>query len=246
MDQVTLSGVLSYVGIVFEAGLLVVLLRRRLAVNLWEVSVYLLTALGVGAARSYALERYGFASSQYSNCYWTTDLLLVLAAFVLVVSFFRRACSENPEMWRYIGFLLGTVLVAIAGVSYFSLSSHKGGFLSLFIVEFSQNLYFASLVLTTLLYLMTLKMAVADERLGLLVSGLGIEFAGPAAGLALTYLTRGAEVAHVVGVYFFPLCDVGMILTWFYAISRVPSPATVPRRKVMAGHALAEGSVPHV
>jgi len=130
---------------------------------------------------------------------------------------------ENVRM------LLGGVLVSIAAISYFSLANHSDKLFSSFTVEFSQNLYFACLVLTTLLYLMTLKMEIADERLGMLVCGLGIEFAGPAAGLALVFLSRQPELMRVVGVYFFPLCDIGMILTWFYAITRVPGKASVLR-----------------
>jgi hypothetical protein len=243
MDQVTLSSVLSYAGTLFGAGLLIVLLSRRLAVDLWEISVYLLTALSVGAVRSYTLARYGFASHQYGTCYWTTDLVLVLAAFVLVVSFFRRACSENAELWQFVKLLLGAVLIAIAAVSYFSLARHEGEIFSSFIIEFSQNLYFASLVLTTLLYLMTLRMEIADERLGLLVCGLGIEFAGPAAGLALVHLTSIPEITRVIGIYFVPLCDAGMILTWFYAISRVPGPAKAPRSRVEPVPAFARGNL---
>lgn len=232
MSAITASNLLSYAGYILEAGLLVYLLAHGHAKRLWELVFYLLMSLSVIAARSYTLHHYGLDSSQYWNCYWTTDLLLVLAAFVVVASFFRRACSENGEMWQFVRLLLGTVLVAITIVSFFSLSSHKDKVFSLFIVQFSQNLYFASLVLTTLLYLMTLKMEVADERLGMLVCGLGIEFAGPAAGLALFYLARGAELSRLVGVYFFPLCDIGMILTWFYAVSRVPDLAKVPRPSV--------------
>lgn len=245
MDHVTLSTAIGYSGTVFEVGLLVVMLWRGLAVSLWEVTAYLVTAVGVGAARLYALATYGFASSQYGNCYWTTDLLLVLVAFILVVSFFRRACSGKPEMWQHVRMLLGAVLVAIAAISYFSLASHSDRVFSSFTVEFSQNLYFACLVLTTLLYLMTLKMDIADERLGMLVCGLGIEFAGPAAGLALVFLTRGSELSRVIGVYFFPLCDIGMILTWFYAITRVPGRLKVPRRADQPAHAFAETTFSH-
>jgi len=245
MSGIFASGVLSYAGCILEAVLLVYLLARGHAKRLWELVFYLTMSLGVIAARSYTLHRYGLASSQYGNCYWTTDLLLVLAAFVLVASFFRRACSENPEMWQHVRLLLGTVFVSIAAISYFSLASHQDKIFTFFIVEFSQNLYFASLVLTTLLYLMTLKMEVSDERLGMLVCGLGIEFAGPAAVLALTFLTKGSEVARVVDAFFFPLCDIGMILTWFYAISRVPGLAKVPRRGVQAGRVFAEGNVSH-
>jgi len=248
MSAITASNLLSYAGYILEAGLLVYLLVHGHAKRLWELVFYLLMSLSVIAARSYTLHHYGLGSSQYWNCYWTTDLLLVLAAFVVVASFFRRACSENPEMWQFVRLLLGTVLVAITIVSFFSLSSHKDKVFSLFIVQFSQNLYFASLVLTTLLYLMTLKMEVADERLGMLVCGLGIEFAGPAAGLALFYLARGAELSRLVGVYFFPLCDIGMILTWFYAVSRVPDLAKVPRPtvgRVDGTPAYARGNISH-
>jgi hypothetical protein len=245
MSGITASDLLSYAGYILEAGLLVYLLARGHAKPLWELVFYLAMSLGVGVTRAYTLATYGLSSSQYGNFYWTTDLLLVLAAFVLVASFFRRACSQNQEMWQFVRLLLGAVLVSIAAVSYFSLSSHQGKLFSFFIVEFSQNLYFASLVLTTLLYLMTLKMDIADERLGMLVCGLGIEFAGPAAGLALIFLTGGSEISRVIGVYFFPLCDMGMILTWFYAISRVPGLEKVTRRVVGAAPAYAEGNISH-
>jgi hypothetical protein len=245
MSGITASNLLSYAGYILEAGLLVYLLANGHAKRLWELVFYLLMSLSVIAARSYTLHHCGLDSSQYWNCYWTTDLLLVLAAFVVVASFFRRACSQNSEMWQFVRLLLGTVLVAITIVSFFSLSSHKDKVFSVFIVQFSQNLYFASLVLTTLLYLMTVKMEVADERLGMLVCGLGIEFAGPAAGLALFYLARGAELSRLVGVYFFPLCDIGMILTWFYAVSRVPDLVEAPRPRMDATPAFARGNISH-
>ena len=237
------SYVLSYAGYILEAGLLVYLVARGHSRRLWELVFYLSMSLGVGAARTYTLHHYGFASAQYGSCYWTTDLLLVLAAFVLVGSFFRRACSHNAEMWQFVRLLLGAVLIGITAISYFSLASHHDKFFSFFIVQFSQNLYFASLVLTTLLYLMTLRMEIADERLGMLVCGLGIEFAGPAAVLALTFLTKGSETARVVDAFIFPLCDIGMILTWFYATARVPGVANVSRRKVEAIPAYARGHI---
>jgi uncharacterized membrane protein len=235
--------IISYSGYILEIALLVYLVARGYGKRHWEVVLYLGASVLLNFGRFYALHRYGLSSRQYSLWYWATDLGLVLAAFVLISSFFRRACSESPQMWQYVRFLLGTVLVAIALLSFFSLSSHKDKFFSFFIVEFSQNLYFASLVLTTLLYLMTLRMEVADDRLGMLVCGLGIDFAGPAAGLALTYLTRGNEIARTVGVYFFPLCDIGMILTWFYAISRVPGVEKAPVSRLKPAPVFAEGNV---
>ncbi len=238
MDQVTLSSILTFIGTVLEAGLLIVIVGRHMVKGLWGVVVYLLATVSVGVTRSYVVQRYGVASSQYGNCYWTTDLLLVLAVFVLVTSFFRRACSEKPEMWRHIRLLLWAVFVLMAGMSGYSLSDHRGPIFSIFIIEFSQNLYFACLVLTTLLYMLILKTEISDERLGFLVCGLGIEFAGPTAGIALVYLSRG-DLAHLIGGFLVPLCDMGMIFTWLYAISRVPEtagtrPAAPQPRRVFA------------
>lgn len=244
MDGKFIVDAFSYTGYVLEVALLVYLVARGYTKRLLEVVFYLITSLGVIGARSYTLYRYGLSSHQYGACYWATDLLLVLAAFVVVGSFFWRALSENKEMWRQVRMLLGVVFAGIAVISFVSLSGHNDRIFSFFIVEFSQNLYFACLVLTTLLYLMTLKMAMADDRLGLLVCGLGIEFAGPAACLAFYYLT-GGDLGRSLGVYLFPLFDIGMILTWFYAVSRVPEPAKIRQTAVQARHAFADGSVSH-
>jgi hypothetical protein len=243
MSGIIISYVLSYGVCVVEAGLFVYLVARGHAKRFWELVFYLAISLGVGVSRTYTLHFYGFGSSQYGYCYWTTDLLLVLAAFVLVVSFFRRACFTNREMWQFVRMLLTAVIVAIAVISYFSLASHNDNFFSFFIIEFSQNLYFASLVLTTLLYLMTLKMEISDERLGMIVCGLGIEFAGPAASLALFYLTNGGWISRYISVYSIPLCDIGMILTWFYAISRVSGAAKAPSHRVGTAPAFARGTI---
>jgi hypothetical protein len=232
---------LGYAGYVLEAGLLVYLLQKGYAKRLWEVAFYLAASLGLNGTRYYTLHLYGFASRQYGYCYWTTDFLLVLVAFIVITSFFRRACSENQEMWRHVRLLLVAVLIGVFSVSVVSLSHHTSGIFTLFIVEFQQNLYFACLVLNTLLYLLVLKMAVADDRLALLSCGLGIQFAGPAACLALYYLT-GNELGHLIGLYLVPLCDIGMILTWFYAIGRVPRAATAVRR-ARPEHVAAEGAL---
>ena len=100
MDDKIFISLLSYAGYLLEAGLLAYLIYRGHARRLWEVVFYLVTSLGVIGARSYTLHSYGLDSRQYGYCYWTTDLLLVLAAFVVVSAFFRRACSHNEKMWE--------------------------------------------------------------------------------------------------------------------------------------------------
>jgi hypothetical protein len=243
-DKVLISS-LSYVGTLLEAGLLVYILERKYARRVWEVVFYLVASLGVNVARYYALYRFGLSSPQYGYVYWTTDLLLVLAAFIVVSAFFRRACSENEKMWPHVRLLLITVLILVLGVSCLSLSHHSGQIFTFFIIQFQQNLYFACLVLNTLLYLLVVKMEVADERLGILVCGLGIQFAGPAACLALLYLTQGNAISTILTVLLLPMCDVGMSLTWLYGVARVPSKRAVPR-SIRTGNAFADESISRV
>jgi hypothetical protein len=68
----------------------------------------------------------------------------------------------------------------------------------------------------------------ADSELGLLVCGMGLQFAGPAASFALRHLTLGlgltADLVHFVG----PLCTLGMLSTWFYALALKPKTSRVP------------------
>ena len=89
--------------------------------------------------------------------------------------------------------------------SYWSSASHAfyspaitATSFTLFIIEFNQNLYFTCLVLNTLLYILLQQIDSADDELGLLVCGVGIQFAGPAATLALLTLTTGEHFAHIL------------------------------------------------
>src|SRR5215472_9227584 len=102
MSSIQISDLLGYGSCILEAVLLVYLLVRGYAKPLWELVLYLAMSVGVAGSRSVTLAKYGLTSPQYGNCYWTTDLLLVLAAYVLIASFFRRACSHNQEMWQFV------------------------------------------------------------------------------------------------------------------------------------------------
>jgi len=221
--------VLQYTTYLLEAGLLAYLLLRRRAGRLSALTVYVGLLLAVDAiSRPYFLYRFGFASPQYASFFWLTDVLLVLAAFGLIAAFFRRACAREHQLWRHIRLLLTVVLILVAGVSWFSLSQYYNQLFTQFIIEFQQNLYFTCLVLNTLLFLLIQKLALADGELTLLVSGLGIQFAGPAGNFALVHLTAGSGFGNVLYTYLGPLCTLGMLSTWFVAVARVPRTVRVP------------------
>ena len=224
----------QYGGYLLEALLLWFLLWRAQSRRLAGLAIYIGLLLGVdGLARPYVLYAYGFRSHEYTATFWLTDVLLQLAAFLLVCSFFRVACAGQEEkMWQFVRLLLIFVFIIVLGISLISLSQNYSQLFTRFMIEFEQNLYFTCLVLTTLLYLLMQQTESADEQLGLLVCGMGIQFAGPAASLALRYLTPGQPYSESLVKLIMPLCTFGMLLIWLYAITRVlKSPVMAARAK---------------
>lgn len=195
--------------------------KRQTGVFVYVASLLLIDGMG----RSYVLHRYGLASREYWYFFWLTDVLLALAAFLLVCSFFRRACAQEERMWRFLRLLLVFVFILVFGISSFSLSRNFSTLVTRFVVEFQQNLYFTCLVLNTLLYVLMQQIHSTDDELGLLVCGVGIQFAGPAAGLALVRLTLGEAYSESLLKIILQLCTLGMLLIWFHAFARVPKVA---------------------
>src|SRR5271157_5504424 len=153
MDSGIVSYGFQYVGILIEAGLVIFVARSSHRNRLASVFLYLSCLLASDLARAYALRVYGLASRQYFYIYWSTDFLLVASAFLLVCLFFRRACLHQDKMWRFARLLLVFVFVLVLAISGLIFSRNYSHLCLQFITEFNQNLYFACLVLNTLLYL---------------------------------------------------------------------------------------------
>ncbi|MGA2984617.1 MAG: hypothetical protein ABSG32_12435 [Terriglobia bacterium] len=230
-DKLLVYG-LEYVGCGMEAFILLLLAaqgrwRRLKGLCLYVAGLFLLDGLGRMAALNY----FGSMSRQYAYFYWLTDVALALGAFLLTCGFFRRACNQEERLWRFVRLLLVFVFVLAVAISALDLTRHYTQLYTGFIVEFSQNLYFSCLVLNTMLYVMIQQLAIDDEELGLLVCGMGLQFAGEAAGLALLHLTSGEHMARLVFSFLNPACTLGMFLTWVYAIVKTPEALSV-RSKV--------------
>jgi hypothetical protein len=210
---------LQYTGYALEVGLFVLLLRAGQWKRLWGVSVYLVSLVAVDIlARPYFLHHYGLSSNPYGYCFWLTDVLLALEAFGLLCIFFRRACTK--EMWHFLRLFLALVFVLVAAISCLYISHNYDGLLHNFIYTLEQNLFFTCLVLNTLLYIKLQYAGSSDEQLGMLVCGMGIQFAGPTAGLALVHITSAPRLFDHVG----PVCTLATLLIWIYALRRFPTP----------------------
>jgi membrane-associated HD superfamily phosphohydrolase len=235
MHGTIVSSGLQYLGYLIEAGLVCYLVWRSKWKSLRAVTFYLASFLAAELIRASVLNRYGLTSRQYLYVYWSTDFLLLISAFVLVCLFFRRACRNEEKMWRFARLLLALVFVLVVGISSLCFSRNYSNLLAHFIVEFNQNLYFTCLVLNTLLYLLLQYTESTDDQLQLLVCGVGIQYAGPAAALALVHLTTGQGFAKSLFYFTIPLCTLGMLLVWAYAIIHVKDNVIkVTRREIPA------------
>jgi membrane-associated HD superfamily phosphohydrolase len=233
MDRNLLSYGLQYACYLIEAGLVFYLARSRQQRKQGSVVFYLCSLLAADVTRACVLHAYGLTSRRYFYVYWSTDFLLVVSAFLLVCFLFRRACREEEKMWRFARLLLLFVFILVVGISGLIFSHHYSSLFPYFVFEFNQNLYFSCLVLNTLLYLLLQQIESADDQLGLLVCGVGIQFAGPAATLALVHLTTAGPFAQALNSFSMPVCTLGMLLVWAYAIVHVKGKATaVTRRKL--------------
>jgi hypothetical protein len=231
------SGIVSY-GLQYgcyliEAGLIILVAQSSYRKRPVSITLYLSCLLAAGLARSLTLQRYGLHSAQYINTYWATDFPVVISAFILVCLFFRRACLHEERIWRFVRLLLFFIFIVVTGISGLSFSHNFSHLFTFsFVSEFNQNLYFTCLVLNTLLYILLQQINSADDQLGLLVCGVGIQFAGPAATLALIHLTTNESFARSLGSLAMRLCTLGMLLVWAYAIVRVRDTASeVARQK---------------
>jgi hypothetical protein len=198
--------------------------RRLKALSLYVAVLFLLD----GVARPAVCNYFGQKSPTYLSFWWLTDVVLALGAFLLICSFFRRACAQEEKLWRFVRLLLVFVIILVPVISAASIhgnANHNdaGGFT----VEIGQNLFFTCLVLNTLLYIMIQQFAIEDEELTLLVGGIGIQFAGEAAFLALCNLLPAQSRFAVTLAGFSPICTLGMLLTWAYAISKTPQEVPV-------------------
>jgi hypothetical protein len=232
--------VLSY-GIKFgvltlEVALLVIALRQWPWRPGGGLCAYIGCLLAAEVARPAVRYIYGYTSLQFAYFYWLTDVALALGAFVLICIFFHRACTHEPRMWCFLRVLLVFVFFLVLGISSLTLFRNYSQIYTHFIIEFEQNLYFTCLVLNTLLYILLQQIESTDDQLGLLVCGLGIQFAGPAASFALVHLRLGQHYSNSLLLrLIMPLGTLAMLLTWFYATARVPKTQVAGAEKSGSG-----------
>ena len=199
--------------------------RRYLYLN-----VYTAAMVGCDVGRTLSLRAFGLKSIEYFLAYYLTDFLLVVLLYMAILSVFDIVLQDSPfRAQARLAFIFFFAIVA--GVSYAFVSNSRSLFngRSILILEFQQNMYFASVVLTALMCISLVYLRVQDPQLRMVVGALGVMGALQAAQFAFSnllpkeFFKPAWEVIKFVG----PVATVTMLAMWCYALTRVKAAARV-------------------
>jgi hypothetical protein len=209
------------VGSLFEVAVVVCALktgsfRRYLLLNLYMAGLVCVEPL-----RFRIVSQYGLSSPQYQYFYYYSDAVLTIFLYFALCTLYSHVFSEMKAE-RLVKF--GAILL-LAGTALFSYSVIKQSsprFVTHFVVELSQNLYFVGLVLTYVLWGAILKLRETRTRLIQLVLSLGVYFSLLAANYAVRNLYPSLSSVFIPLVQIF---GIFLPMAWAYAFWRLPEEA---------------------
>ncbi len=212
---------------VLEVAVLVCAIRAKVFFRYLPLSLYMTASAASDILRFRILYHYGYTSKEYFYFYYYSDALLTVALYLALISLFVHVFKEM-DAEKYVIFGACFLLSATALFSYLVIAQSQARFLSQFVVELSQNLYFVGLVLTYVLWGAILKLRETRSQLIQLVLALGVYFSLFAANYAVRNLYPGSiSLSAALDQLFGCLLP----LAWAYAFWRIPKDARlVPAR----------------
>jgi hypothetical protein len=216
-----LVSIIWVIGLLSEAAVLVCAYKKRALRRYFFLNLYMAGVLVVELARYKVLSQYGVSSLEYRYCYYYSDAILTIFLYFALTTLYAHVFSEmKAERYVKMGALL--LLGGTAAFSGAVVLQSSAKFVTHFVFELSQNLYFVGLVLTYVLWGAILKLRETRTRLIQLVLSLGVYFSLLAANYAIRNLVP--SLSHV----YLPLAQVfGIFLpiAWAYAFWRLPEEA---------------------
>jgi len=181
-----IDNVIPFLGCLLQLSVVVCSLYRREFLRYFFLNVYMLASASVCWGLFYCMEKFGIRSQQYFYAYYTSDLLLCVAMYSVVIHLYWHALGDTNAK-RYIrgGAILLLGLTCL--FSFLVVRRSEGTLTARFVAELEQNLNFVGVVLTYMLWGAILKRRETRARLVQLVLTLGIYFSA----IAAAYAVRG-------------------------------------------------------
>jgi len=209
------------VSCLLEAGVVVCAIKKKALRPYLFLNLYMAAELFASVSRYNILHQYGLMSLQYRYFYYYSDALLTIFLYLALTSLFSSVFSEMHAE-KHVRFGAVFLLCGTAAFSYAVVYQSQARFLTNFVNELSQNLYFVGLVLTYVLWAAVLKLRETRTRLIQLILSLGVYFSLFAANYALgnLYPSAGSVLQFLP-----PLFGCFLPAAWAYAFWRIPEDA---------------------
>ena len=211
-----------------EICCVVCLLKKRGFSRHFTILLYLCASIAVGVGRYSVMGTSGYSSGAYYYFYYYSDALLTICLYFVLMSMYSHVFSEMgvTKLLRGGAMLL---LASTVWISYHMVATSSEKFVTQFVIELSQNLYFVGVVLTYLLWGAMMKLRENRTHLMQLVLSMGVYFSAFAGSYALYNMYPNALVWR----YFPHLMALWLPLSWAYTFMKVPEDARIATARVL-------------
>ena len=211
-----------------EICCVVCLLKKRGFSRHFTILLYLCASIAVGVGRYSVMGTSGYSSGAYYYFYYYSDALLTICLYFVLMSMYSHVFSEMgvTKLLRGGAMLL---LASTVWISYHMVATSSEKFVTQFVIELSQNLYFVGVVLTYLLWGAMMKLRENRTHLMQLVLSMGVYFSAFAGSYALYNMYPNALVWR----YFPHLMALWLPLSWAYTFMKVPEDDRIATARVL-------------
>ncbi len=215
--------------ILVELFSLVCLLRRRAFTQHFTLLLYLCSCLATDIGSFSIIKTSGYDSNAYFYFYFYAESMLTICLYFVLMNLYSHVFSEMG-VGKYIRAGAMLLLAGTAGISYYMVATSANRFVTHFVVELGQNLYFVGVVLTYLLWGAMAKLRENRTRLMQLVLSMGVYVSLSAGSYALNNLYPN----HGFWQYYFPVTSMWLPVSWAYTFLKVPEDARLATARVLA------------
>ena len=209
---------------------LLCLLRSGAFSKHFTLVFYLFACLATDLGSYSIIKTSGYTSNAYYYFYFYSQSLLTICLFFVLMNLYSHVFSEMG-VGKHIRAGAMLLLAGTAGISYYLVAVSSNRFITHFVVELGQNLYFVGVVLTYLLWGAMAKLRENRTRLLQLVLSMGVYVSLSAGSYALNNL-----YPHHDGFWqhYFPLTSMWLPVSWAYTFLKVPNDARLATARVLA------------
>lgn len=210
---------------------LICLVKKRAFSQHFTLVLYLCACIAANVAGYSIIETSGYDSNAYFYFYFYSQSLSTICLYFVLMNLYSHLFSEMG-VGKYIRAAAMLLLAGTAGISYYMVATSANRFVTHFVVELGQNLYFVGVVLTYLLWGAMAKLRENRTRLMQLVLSMGVYVSLSAGSYALNNLYPN----HGFWQYYFPITSLWLPASWAYTFLKVPEDARLTTARVLAAN----------